>query len=452
MHDFEKEVLKSFDYLNIKLNARLKIGIAVSGGADSIALLTSMAEICNEKSIPLYVITINHNLRPVDETAGDAEFVESYCHKLRMEEKQIFCTRIEIPRGEIEKLASERKTGIEECARFKRYSHFESFIEINNLDYLCLAHNKNDQLETVLMRFLQGGSVEALAGIQMRRKQFIRPLLNLTRDEIEAYLREKEVSWRTDSTNNETLYLRNRIRHKLLPVLNQNFPDWQNAVIAGAARWKTDADLLQSVADSFHIYEEKGLVSFDIDEFNRQKKAVQLRILLRAVNMAGETNRIPNNFLDDVIASIDAPANKSFVKLYGSVELSKKNHVLFIKKRSKIHTEISFFDIIEEIGNFEFPFGSFTVVSENQKFFVSIGSENVFEIKMPFVVRNVEIDDEIEMTDGTMKRIADIFSDWHIVENEKCMIPVFQELYDKSQRIKCIAGSFLGYKDWIVKR
>ena len=119
----------------------------------------------------------------------------------------------ELQKGLVAALAEKKSIGIEAAARELRYEAFDKFIEQNKLKCLCLAHNKNDQIETVLMRFLQGSGTGGLKGILEKREIYVRPLLDIERFEIEEYLRLNNISFRTDSTNFNSVYLRNRIRH-----------------------------------------------------------------------------------------------------------------------------------------------------------------------------------------------------------------------------------------------
>ena len=156
---FENKVKKGLERCGICIEelkrSCLPLGIAVSGGADSLSLLVSLARIFN-KSIPLKVITINHNIRRYEESRGDADFVKALCEKLALEGAAVSCKIVEIERNLISSQAAAEKTSVEDSARSFRYKAFEKFIDEEGLCALCLAHTQNDQLETVLMRFLQG--------------------------------------------------------------------------------------------------------------------------------------------------------------------------------------------------------------------------------------------------------------------------------------------------------
>ena len=146
--ELERAVENQLKILGVDLSSGVKIAAAVSGGADSIALLTILHRILPENAV-LKAVTVNHNIRPSEETEGDAEFVQAYSRSLGVE-----CVRIDIPRGRVEEFSTAFDCGTEDAARRLRYEAFERFKADCGVDFICLAHNRNDQLETVLMRFI----------------------------------------------------------------------------------------------------------------------------------------------------------------------------------------------------------------------------------------------------------------------------------------------------------
>lgn len=424
MCEFEQKVLNGFISCNVK-NER--IGVAVSGGADSVSLLLSLVHAM--PSAKFYVITVNHNIRPKEESGGDAQFVLELCERLKADGAAVCCKVVELPCGAVHNLEEERGQGVEDAARFLRYAAFEQFMAENNLDCLCLAHNKNDQLETVLMRFLSGADVETSGGIKQLRGKYVRPMLGVTRSEIEAYLNGLGQSWRTDSTNADVTYLRNKIRLKLVPFLNENFDGWEKAVLSGAEKNEQSAVVLQEIVEAFPYVVRSGEVELPGKNFYAQPFAIQCRVLLKACNLAGENSRIPYSFIKDVLRN---PKGK---KAFGSVEIYPKKTCILVKKSVKTHTECVFSAIIEESGTYSFPFGELAV--------------NQFEL--PCCVRSARLDDSVKSADGKSKKICDIFSDWHVPVDQRSMIPVVQKLKGPEQEIVAVLGSVLGFSDWIVK-
>lgn len=446
MCEFEKKVKDSLIECGVNLKGRL--GLAVSGGADSISLLLALSNLFSS----LYVITVNHNIRPPQESRGDVDFVLQVCEKLRRgSDCEIICDVVELERGAVAAEAKKRGGGIEEAARHLRYAAFNEFIKKRRLEALCLAHNKNDQLETLLMRFLQGSPAEAAAGIRAKRESFVRPLLGVSRREIEEYVTGRGFTWRTDKSNYETDYLRNKIRLKLVPFLDENFSGWQNAVLNGAEKSRQDAELIKLLSPQIELtFSEDGCVNIPLKSIEEAPEALKYRILIEAVNKAGEVSRIPHQFLKDVAASLSAA---SFSKHFAGIDIIKEKNKLFVKKHNKDNTDLVFFDIIENIGEYEFPFGTLIVSNIEEyegKSFASISISDE-KVELPFCIRSVQLDDTTLSADGAERKVSDILSDWHVPLEKRAFVPVIQILNDKSQRINYIFAGFLGYKDWIVK-
>lgn len=457
--DFEKKVLDGLcrNEIDISENSLLKIGAAVSGGADSLSLLFSLAELSKSYGFSLFVITVNHNIRPSEETAGDAEYVLRLCKMLENSGVKIIYECVEVERGEIFAAAEERGCGVEEAARFYRYGIFEDFINKHKLDCLALAHNKNDQLETLLMRFLQGSFTESSTGISSRRELYVRPLLDIERKDIEQYLKCIDIEWRTDSTNSDVNYLRNKIRLKLVPFLNKEFMGWQTGVEAGLEKALLDSAIIEKEVEKITIVKSEDCCYINKNDFFNCPDGIKVRLLLKMCNRLGEKQRIPFVFLKDVIKTFNLKQNsdsKIVRKYFGAVvfELEKEN--IFVKKSGKMQTDLIFSDIIEDTGEFLFPFGKLNVNKISADCFELIVNdcEVVKGLKLPVCIRNVRADDEVETKDGAFKKISDIFADWHVDEEHKALIPVVQNLMSKNQEIICILGCVYGFNNWIVNR
>jgi tRNA(Ile)-lysidine synthase len=195
-----------------------KILAAVSGGADSIAMLHLLfqSKIINNQ-LSITCVHINHHLRG-QESYEDQKFVETLCAAWNI---PLFIEQIDV-----KSYAAKEKLSIETAARQLRLEALERIAKKTGCKYIATAHHKDDQAETVLFRLQRGTAFAGLAGIRPTREhhglQWIRPLLNIRRSEIESYCTQNNITWRTDASNIETHYRRNWIRHCLLPHLQQN--------------------------------------------------------------------------------------------------------------------------------------------------------------------------------------------------------------------------------------
>ncbi len=201
-----------------------RLGVAVSGGADSVALLCLMLELRGELGIVLSAVHFNHLLR-ADESEADEKFVRDLAteHGLEFHSAQ----------GDVAKRAADRSLSIEAAAREARYEFFWSLLDGRHLNKIATAHTLDDQAETVLLRLIRGTGTRGLGGIQptlpgsMRGQEsagaILRPLLQVRRKEVEGYLTAIGQTWREDSSNTNLHHTRNRVRQKLMPLLEQEF-------------------------------------------------------------------------------------------------------------------------------------------------------------------------------------------------------------------------------------
>lgn len=196
-----------------------RVAVAVSGGADSVALLLLFLELREPLGIVLSVAHFNHQLRG-RASDGDEKFVAALASRHGL---SFF-----VWRDDIASKAARERANLEDAARRARYSFFESLARENHLDKVAVAHTADDQAETVLSHILRGTGLAGLGGIHPEAGIVFRPLLTFRRSELRAYLRARRQAWREDATNRDTSRLRARIRHKLLPVLEKRF---QSAVV-----------------------------------------------------------------------------------------------------------------------------------------------------------------------------------------------------------------------------
>ena len=200
-----------------------RIGVAVSGGADSVFLLHALVE----RGLAAAILHVNHKLRG-EEAELDERFVRELAARFEL---PVFVAARPVANG-----------NIEQEARSARYVFFEAQIAAGHCDAVATGHTKEDQAETVLGRFLRGAGTAGLSGIRPRTEGcIVRPLLDLGREEIRASLRERGIEWREDASNLDTAFLRNRIRHEIMPQLAELNPSLAD-VLAGTAECAQDEE------------------------------------------------------------------------------------------------------------------------------------------------------------------------------------------------------------------
>lgn len=222
---------------------------ACSGGGDSVCLLHSLLSVCKPLNIRVVAAHYDHRLRG-EESRRDAEFVRELVRTFHVE--------FILGSGDVARQARERACGIEETAREMRYAFLQQAAERVGAVWIATAHNANDNAETLLMRLLRGTGTRGLSGIPPVRGNIIRPLLTVSRQEIEEYLTRHHLPYVEDSSNFEDAYTRNRIRHQLLPVLEQFSPGVVERLNRTAAYLRMDDTCLSGEAEKLTAQVERA--------------------------------------------------------------------------------------------------------------------------------------------------------------------------------------------------
>ena len=269
------------------LRAGDRVGVAVSGGADSVALLRILLDLRVELGIVLTVVHMNHQLRG-RASDSEAEFVAALAreHNLEFFSKQI----------DVRAYAAEHGLGLEAAGRELRYEFFDELAREGHLDRIATAHTLDDQAETVLLRLFRGAWTRGLAGIypelECQHVSIVRPLLATRRADLRAYLNSLGQSWREDATNQDLGFARNRVRHELLPLLERAFNSEiterlaETAELARAEQEYWDAEarsawekLTGAGVSSFAQRRLGSAIPFDFAAFAKLPLAAQRRLL-----------------------------------------------------------------------------------------------------------------------------------------------------------------------------
>ena len=207
-NSFVNHIKKTFPFLNSG-----KLLVAISGGLDSVVL----AHLCNNLKLNSALAHCNFNLRG-KESDADEDFVLQLAEDLDLE--------VFIERFETETYAEQNKLSTQMAARELRYNWFQGLAEQLDFDYILTAHHANDNLETFLINLSRGTGLDGLIGIPEVNGNVVRPLLKFSRQDIEDYAKENNINWRDDSSNASTKYLRNKLRHDVIPILKEINPQF----------------------------------------------------------------------------------------------------------------------------------------------------------------------------------------------------------------------------------
>ena len=256
--------------------------LAVSGGADSMALADGVLQLLNEGYCSAHVLHVEHGLRG-EEALADAELVRRFC-----EEKGLAFTCVHV---DVNAYAQSNKLSTVEAARKLRYAALEEKAQELNADFILTAHHSDDQAETVLLKLLRGAGTEGLSGMQVRSGKILRPLLHLTREHLENYCALQNINYCYDSSNDDLHYTRNKIRRELLPYLEKNFnPAIKKAVVQSASILQEDDDCLNQMAqEKFQAIAnctDEGVI-LNVRKWQEVPAALRKRILRQAYFLAG---------------------------------------------------------------------------------------------------------------------------------------------------------------------
>lgn len=277
-----------------------KLVLAVSGGPDSLSMLDILNKIKSENKInfDFVVAHVNHMIR--EEAIEEEEFVQNFCKKIDV---KCFTKRIDV-----ENYAHNKKVGTEEAGRTLRYEFFDEILEKTDSNKIAVAHNKNDRVETIIMNILRGSGLSGLKGIEPKRNnKFIRPLIEIDRQEIEDYCRKQNLAPRIDKSNFENIYTRNKVRNIIIPYIKEEFNPNIIETITRLSDVIVDEDrflnnLTKEVYGKLLEEKQEKEICLNLKEFNKQDKVIKNRIILYTITeLMGSSKGIEKIHIEDII-------------------------------------------------------------------------------------------------------------------------------------------------------
>lgn len=259
------------------IDRKESVVVGVSGGADSMALLHILLTLQRQEGYPAQVLAahVQHNLRG-EESREDEAYVRKICREWDVE---LFVHQVDVAA-----LAGKQKTGLEETGRQVRYAFFKEVAHTHDPCRIATAHNRKDNMETVLLHLTRGSGLQGGCGIAPVRERLIRPLLFCSREEIETYCREKGIIYRQDSTNQDIVYSRNRIRKEVIPSLACINSRVEEAFLRFSQVIRQDNDYLQQQADQLLSKAEEEAHRYSISPLAAAHPAVTTRALQMMAN------------------------------------------------------------------------------------------------------------------------------------------------------------------------
>lgn len=426
-----KEAVAAFIKKHKLLKKHAVVLVAVSGGPDSAALLHYFKTLRADWGLQLIALTVDHQLRGTV-SAEDADYVERLCA-----EWQIPCVRTAV---DVRKLKKETKAGTQEAARTLRYDFFESQMKAYQADYLALGHHGDDQAETMLMRFVRSADPEAVTGIPVKRPfaggEIIRPLLGVSRQDIETYCKANGIQARIDASNEDEHYTRNYYRKRVIPLLKAKNPNLHATMERLSESFREDEAYLRSEAEKMvkriaDFDSDRTRVNFDIGAFKSFPIALQRRAYHLILNYLYFEAPVQLTYahesqffalLDSARSnmSLDFPQGLKLVKTYGEAAFS------FIDAEAKPYQYV-----LEIPGELRLPGGVSIRASLKHSPPVETPGMLVLPeqaVELPLTVRTRRNGDRMSW-DGLAgtKKLKDLFIDEKIPKSRRDIWPVVTE-------------------------
>lgn len=305
--------------------------VGLSGGPDSVTLLHVLNSLKKEYPLRVLIAHLDHKFRG-EESKADRVFCESLAKKYGLE---IIWEEIDVP-----KIAKEKGISPEEAARFERYDFFKRIAKEKGADKIAVGHTRDDQAETVLMRIIRGAGMKGLGGISpvkdIHGSIIIRPLIEVSRKEVEDFIKEERLESRKDSSNEKTVFTRNKIRLELIPLLEKDFnPNIKEVLANMAENLQIEDEFLSKYAKrKFKSVSKikRAEILIDIKRFKKHPEAIRKRILRAAMEeLKGDLRRLTYQHWKEMEELIyERPVN-SIVDLPAGISVAKDKTNIVLK-------------------------------------------------------------------------------------------------------------------------
>jgi tRNA(Ile)-lysidine synthetase-like protein len=418
-----------------------RMAVAYSGGPDSTALLVALRSLGWRDIVAIHV---DHGLRPRPELEAELALVKSLCADLGA---KLIVARLKP--GAVRKRAETSGEGIESAARRYRRAALRAAAKKSGAKMILLAHTRDDQIETTLMRLLGGSGAGGLRGIPEIFGPFARPFLGIGKAELLAYLDERARKYSVDSTNASGQYLRNRIRSRLVPALDESFPGWRKGIARAAAKAALDETALGAEAEALGFAPSgDGCLSCLAAPLLGAAEAVAVRAILRAAGRALGAERLSSDWAAAALRAL----RRGEGAVYGGrgLELRIRDGKAILRRTSEFQGRG--LDFPRRDGYFvsidrpcQVRVGKLEVRAEwREAFWNSDGGSGIREdaFRFPLVVRSRRPGDAIALKEGT-KRLDALFSEWGMPESSRGKAPIVED----RDGIVAVLGAGIGGKD-----
>lgn len=325
LKDKVKQTINKYDLIQ----SGDKIILGVSGGPDSVCMLYILKELSKDLNFSIVVAHVNHGIR--ENSKIDEEYVEKLCKNLDI--------KYYVLHADIVKEAKFKKLGLEEMGRIIRYNFFEEVLKKEKANKIAIAHNNNDNVETVIMNILRGSGTRGLKGIEAKNDIYIRPLIEIKREEIEEYTRSLKP--RHDESNDENEFTRNKIRNIVIPYIKKEFnPNILDTITRLSIISKEETRYIENkTVEAYEkicleeVYNDgkKTTIILDLKKFNLEDIVIQKKLILHSINkIFGTTKGIEKVHIDDIIKLCNNNIGNKFLTPNKKTKIVIKNKKIYI--------------------------------------------------------------------------------------------------------------------------
>lgn len=395
---------------NIKniINKGETIAVALSGGADSMALIHYLRSISKDVGFNVIAINIEHGIRGED-SIKDSLFVKEYCDKNNI---PLISYSVNAP-----KKAEQEKLSIEQAARQLRYECFYHVISEKKCNKVATAHHQSDNTESILLNLFRGSGLKGLCGIEENHKNsIIRPFLNVSKTEISEYVGKFSIPYVTDQTNLCADYTRNNLRLNIIPKLKEIYPDLDDSLSRACQIFGQENEYLDQVAKSSLSKTEDGACSISVDIH----PAIFSRATILALKNLGVEKDWEKQHVDSVLTLIEAKNGDKITLPKGILAIREYDKVCIYKDTNQAPPTIPF-----ATGSFDFCGKTYSITPTTQKVDLKSGLfVDLDKIPKTAVVRSFCEGDKFTKFGGGTKSLSDYFTDRKIPLRLRECIPV----------------------------
>jgi tRNA(Ile)-lysidine synthase len=434
--DLEGRILRFFRRQGLSLSSRVLVGF--SGGPDSRALLELLASLAKVHPLSLSAAYLDHGLRPEAERREEEVLVGRACASLGVP-----LQRGALAPGLLERRARESGRSLEELAREFRHRFLSQTADRLGCQLIALGHTADDQAETLIMRFFQGAGVGGLAGIPERRGRLVRPLLGTRRTELLRYLQRKGLEFRLDSSNLSPRFLRNAVRLRLVPVLEELFPGFRRGLASCAALFSGLSPYLEAQAARLLPWRRVAggyrIAAQSLQEAPAALRLLSLYPLLRELGVRGE--RIPARFLSPV-ARLEASRGRKVVLAGRGVRLRRLGADYVLEKDIVGHGKKGYSIVVEPHRRCAVPEAGWSLSVRESKAGGGELAVDLGSLPGPLVVRSGTPADRI-LKRGRSMGTAKLCSEWRLPLTERWKVPIVAD----RNGVLAVLGGVVGGRD-----